>query len=138
VKKLSNYLHLATLRLRRSWTLWLQMRQELKLEREEHRLNLLKELLVQQHQKVAELLIAREQRENPLQVVTLPPPLTQEQLTVPPRLAPATEELASQLEPTPPPRMQPLEPETEQPQQDPLAEISQRLGLPTPPTSSPS
>jgi hypothetical protein len=138
---LSSYRRTATLRLQHSWTRWRLSRLEHRLHREQAWLEELRRLEGNQRVTVALL----RERLHPPQEVHLPEPEPEPEppvdlrLLVPGRPRPVTEipfeelmEVASQqpmLGPEPPP---------EEPMPDPMAELSQRLGLPPRQTSSPS
>jgi hypothetical protein len=115
---------MVTLRLSRSWTHWRQSRADKRLVREARRLHQLEELMEYQLARVHRAEI----KAHPLQAV--PTPLSdqlEEELS---RTPLSQEDLATlvrpKVEPTP-------EPEPMEPMPDPLVEISQRIGLPTPP-----
>ena len=114
----SNYLRLVTLRLRSSWTHWLQTRQERKLRRERERLLLLQRLMEEQALRVGRLVMEQHRRLEERQL--LEPPLVTPKMEVP-----VPTETRTLLTPGKPEPMEELEPNS-----NPEQEIAQLLGLP--------
>lgn len=137
-RRRSSYLRTGTLRLRHSWTRWLQTRQERRLAREIRRLGLLMELEELQKERIK----AMQKALHPAQVVQMAPPVPEEWLQ---EATPEEQEQVRVLltegvpsqRPEVPQVVQPME-YPEEPMPDPVEEISLLLGRLPHQTSSPS
>lgn len=118
----SSYPRVAMVRLRLSWTRWLQTRKLKRLVREQHRLELLQRLMQEQSVVVGRLILDQQQLQQERQMFLETVPV-EEMLPEPPPSQPEP--------PTPePPEPKPLFRGTPETMPDPMQDLAQRLGLP--------